>query len=360
MFRRIFTLSIAITLTATLTVHAQNAKIKTEKNIVYGKGGDVDLELDLAMPAEGKGPFPAVVCVHGGGWKAGNRQSLGQLTEILAKHNFVAVTVTYRFAPKHKFPAQIEDCKASVRWLRAKAEKYNINPDKIGAVGFSAGGHLVSLMGAADEKAGFEGNGGNPKQSSKVHAVVSFFGPTDFVERPGPTTSRISFSSPSSAVSMKRRRTTIGKRRRSFIAQRSARRFVLPWHEGPARRHRTFAENGEDAEGPRRLRGTGDDGRRSSWLERREVDEDAQSDGAVLRGEAAEMTRIYFASLPRERGEERGTQSPPPANAGGSLITVAKLVIAAFVLASLLFAHGCHGNEDHELFTAFTQWVVTR
>lgn len=181
--RRSIAIAIAIVLTAAFTVHAQNTKIKTEKNIVYGKGGDIDLELDLAMPAEGKGPFPAVICVHGGGWKAGNRQQLGQLTEILAKHNFVAVTVTYRFAPKYKFPAQIEDCKASVRWLRANAEKYTVNPDKIGAVGFSAGGHLVSLMGAANEKAGLEGKGGNEKQSSKIHAVVSFFGPTDFVEK---------------------------------------------------------------------------------------------------------------------------------------------------------------------------------
>ena len=70
------------------------------------------------------------------------------------------------------------------------------------------------------------------------------------------------------------------------------------------------------------------------------------------------MTRIHLASLPSQRGEERRTQSPPPANAEGSLITFAKLVIAAFVLASLLFAHGCHGNEDHELFTTFTQWVT--
>jgi acetyl esterase/lipase len=163
--------------------YAQDAKIKSEKNIVYGKGEDVDLELDLAMPAEGKGPFPAIVCIHGGGWKSGSRQQLTALTEHLAKNNFVAVTVTYRFAPKYKFPAQIEDCKASVRWLRANAEKYSVNPDKIGAVGFSAGGHLASLLGAADDKAGLEGKGGNPKQATKIQAVVSFFGPTDFTDK---------------------------------------------------------------------------------------------------------------------------------------------------------------------------------
>lgn len=183
MLPRFIALTFALALSAAYSVHAQDAKVKTEKNIVFGKGGEVNLELDLAMPAEGKGPFPAVVCVHGGGWKAGNRQQLNALTDVLAKHNFVAITVSYRFAPTHKFPAQIEDCKASVRWLRANAAKYNVNPDKIGAVGFSAGGHLVCLMGAADEKAGLEGNGGNAKQSSKLQAVVSYFGPTDFTEK---------------------------------------------------------------------------------------------------------------------------------------------------------------------------------
>ncbi len=171
---------ILITLLVVTPLHAGDAKIKTEKKLVYGKGDDVDLELDLAMPADGKGPFPAIVCLHGGGWKAGNRKDLAALTEHFAKNGFVAVTVSYRFAPKYKFPAQIEDCKASVRWLRANADKYKINPDKIGAVGFSAGAHLSCLLGAADEKAGLEGKGGNPKQSSKVQAVVSFFGPTDF------------------------------------------------------------------------------------------------------------------------------------------------------------------------------------
>ncbi len=164
-------------------VHAGDAKIKVEKNIVYGKGDDVDLQLDLAMPAEGKGPFPAIICIHGGGWRGGKRQDFSSLIEQLAKNNFVAVTVTYRFAPKYQFPAQIEDCKAAARFLRANAQKYAINPDKIGAVGASAGGHLACLMGAADASAGLEGKGGNPKQSSRVQAVVSLFGPTDFTTK---------------------------------------------------------------------------------------------------------------------------------------------------------------------------------
>jgi acetyl esterase/lipase len=176
-------LGIVLACIAVVPLAGGDAKIKTEKKIVYGKGDKVDLELDLAMPADGNGPFPAIVCIHGGGWRGGKREQLTALTEHLAKNGFVAVTISYRFAPDYQFPAQIEDCKAAVRWLRANAAKYKINPDKIGAVGFSAGGHLACLLGAADESAGLEGNGGNPKQSSKVQAVVSFFAPTDFTEK---------------------------------------------------------------------------------------------------------------------------------------------------------------------------------
>src|SRR5260370_37404521 len=101
------------------------------------------------MPGEGKGAFAAVVCIHGGGWKAGSRQSLVSLTEVFAKNNFVAVTISYRLAPKYQFPAQIEDCKAAVRWMRANAETYNIDSKRIGAVGFAAGRRLSPPLRAA-------------------------------------------------------------------------------------------------------------------------------------------------------------------------------------------------------------------
>lgn len=153
--------------------------VRVERGLVYGKGGDRDLKLDLALPP-GRGPFPAVVCVHGGGWRGGKRQDLSRLIEILAGRGYAAATVTYRLCPAAKFPAQIEDCKAAVRWLRAKARKYRIDPEHIGAVGFSAGGHLVSLLGTTRPQDGFEGKGGNADQSSQVQAVVNFFGPTNF------------------------------------------------------------------------------------------------------------------------------------------------------------------------------------
>jgi acetyl esterase/lipase len=157
--------------------------VQIESDLVYGKGGTTDLKLDLAMPKDGDGPFPALVCIHGGAWRGGNRQQLGQTIEVLAGRGYVAVTVSYRLAPAATFPAQIEDCKAAVRWLRANAKKYKVDPERIGAMGYSAGAHLACLLGTTDKDDGLEGSGGNPEQSSRVQAVVSFFGPTDLVNK---------------------------------------------------------------------------------------------------------------------------------------------------------------------------------
>jgi len=187
--RRIFYSPLAIVFCVCLVVDLRaqdeqksDPKIRFEKNLVYGKGGDQDMMLDLALP-DAKEPRPCIVCVHGGGWRSGQRQDFTPIIKLLAEKGFVAATVSYRLTPKHQFPAQIEDCKAAVRWLRANADKYQIQKDRFGALGASAGGHLVCLMGTADAAAKLEGNGGNPEQSSQVQAVVSFFGPTDFVNK---------------------------------------------------------------------------------------------------------------------------------------------------------------------------------
>jgi acetyl esterase/lipase len=183
--KRFAIFSLALVLLDAPLGRAQEAKpeLRLEKDVVYGKGGDTELKLNLAMPKDGDGPFPAVICIHGGGWIGGKRQDLDLLTQLLAAKGYVAVTVTYRFAPGAKFPAQIEDCKAAVRWLRGSAKTYRIDADHIGAVGFSAGGHLVSLLGTTNKNDGLEGTGGNPDQSSAVQAVVNFFGPTDFTAK---------------------------------------------------------------------------------------------------------------------------------------------------------------------------------
>jgi acetyl esterase/lipase len=153
--------------------------IQIENSLTYGKGGETDLLLDLAVPASGTGPFPAIICIHGGGWRGGKRQDLSQTMKTIASRGFVAATISYRLVPTAKFPAPVEDCKAAVRWLRANAAKYKIDKDHIGVVGFSAGGHLASMLGLTGNADGFEGKGGSADQSSSVQAVVDFFGPAD-------------------------------------------------------------------------------------------------------------------------------------------------------------------------------------
>jgi acetyl esterase/lipase len=153
--------------------------VLVERNIVFAKVGDKELKLDLSMPADKEGPFPAIVCIHGGGWVGGDRHQMALTAGVLAARGYVAITPDYRLAPGDRFPAPIEDCKAAVRWLRANAKTYKIDPQHIGAMGFSAGGHLACLLGVTERGDGLEGNGGNAEESSRVQAVVSFFGPTD-------------------------------------------------------------------------------------------------------------------------------------------------------------------------------------
>lgn len=157
---------------------AKAPKVTIKKDIVYAQSGGQDLHLDLAQPA-GDGPFPAIVCIHGGSWRQGTKEQFGPLPKRLAQKGYVVISIQYRLAPKHTFPAQIEDCKCAVRWLRGKAKELKVDSKRIGAIGFSAGAHLALLLGLMDSDDGLEGQGGHQKQSSKVQAVVNFFGPTD-------------------------------------------------------------------------------------------------------------------------------------------------------------------------------------
>jgi acetyl esterase/lipase len=160
-------------------LQAAPPEVVTEKNIVYGKGADEELKLDFARP-KGDGPFPLVVCIHGGAWMAGNRAAHLGTIKMLAENGYAAATVQYRLAPKYQFPAQVEDVKCAVRFLRANAKKYNLDPMKVAALGDSAGGHLSLLLGMMNPEDGLEGKGGSPEQSSKVQAVVNYYGPTEF------------------------------------------------------------------------------------------------------------------------------------------------------------------------------------
>jgi acetyl esterase/lipase len=158
---------------------AAEPEIELKHDIVYGKGGDQDLLLDLAMPKGLTHPTPAIVWIHGGAWRGGNRKEFERLISESARRGYVAISIDYRLVPKHIFPAQIEDSKCAVRWLRANAATFHVDPDRIGVVGSSAGAHLAMLLGAMDSSDGLEGNGGSPEASSRVQVVVSYAGPTN-------------------------------------------------------------------------------------------------------------------------------------------------------------------------------------
>jgi acetyl esterase/lipase len=161
-----------------------------EKDIVFGRGADEELKLNLARPKAQEGRLPGVVFIHGGAWRAGSRAIHDPMTWRAAQKGYVSATVSYRFCPKHPFPAQVEDVKCAVRFLRANAEKYGIDPDRIGAVGFSAGAHLSMMLGTMAKEDGLEGDGGHADQPSRVQAVVSFFGPTQLWAKDIPEQSR--------------------------------------------------------------------------------------------------------------------------------------------------------------------------
>ena len=156
-----------------------------ETGIEYANPDDQHLQLNIARPKTGDGPFPAIVCIHGGGFRAGSRESYNALCIKLAQNGYVAMTVSYRLAPKFQFPAAIHDTKAAVRWARANAAKYKIDPDRIGTTGGSAGGHLAQFLAVTSCVKEFEGAGGNEKFSSKVACVVNVYGPSDFTKSYG-------------------------------------------------------------------------------------------------------------------------------------------------------------------------------
>jgi acetyl esterase/lipase len=163
----------------------EQTEIRIQSGIEYTNPDDQHLKLNMARPAQGDGPFPAILCIHGGGFRAGNREGYDGLIKQLAARGYVAVTVSYRFAPKYQFPAQVYDVKAAVRWLRAHAAEYHIDPNRIGVTGGSAGGHLAQFLGVTSDVKEFEGDGGNPNQSSRVTCVVNYFGPSDFTKSYG-------------------------------------------------------------------------------------------------------------------------------------------------------------------------------
>ena len=152
--------------------------VTVQKDLAYVPGGHERQKLDLYLPKEASKPLPVIVWIHGGGWQAGSKENNPLLA--YAGKGYAVASINYRLSQHAVFPSQIEDCKTAIRWLRAHAKTYNLNPSKIGVAGSSAGGHLVALLGTAGEVKELEGKEGNLDQSSQVQCVVDLYGPTDF------------------------------------------------------------------------------------------------------------------------------------------------------------------------------------
>lgn len=153
--------------------------VQVLRDLEYVPGGHERNRLDLYLPEKAPRPLPVIVWVHGGGWTNGDKTN-GPAFRF-ATNGYAVASINYRFSQHAIFPAQIHDCKAAIRWLRANARKYGLDSDHIGAWGGSAGGHLVALLGTTAGVKELEGPGGNEDQSSRVQAVVDWYGPTDFL-----------------------------------------------------------------------------------------------------------------------------------------------------------------------------------
>jgi len=177
-----------LVLTSNALAQSPQAKVpegtKVHRNLEYVKGGHERQRLDLYLPAKAVGPLPVIIWVHGGAWLTGSKEGGGPALPFLGK-GYAVVSINYRLSQHAKFPAQIEDCKAAIRWLRANAKTYDLDPDRFGVWGASAGGHLVALLGTSGDVKDLEGDYGTLDRSSRVQAVVDWFGPTDFTKMGG-------------------------------------------------------------------------------------------------------------------------------------------------------------------------------
>lgn len=165
--------------------------LPTYPNLPYATVGTQQLMLDLYLPTNATPPFPLVVHIHGGGWSGGSRYPIPAVPQQLLQNGFAVASVSYRLTSQAgqygrgvsvTFPAQIHDVKGAVRWLRAHASEYNLDPARFGSFGTSAGGHLSALLGSSGNVASLEGDvGGNLGFSSRVQACGDYFGPTDIL-----------------------------------------------------------------------------------------------------------------------------------------------------------------------------------
>jgi PelA/Pel-15E family pectate lyase len=166
----------------TLVETKEGPSVFEQKNVVYNKIGERNLLLDAFSPSEKSNKLrPAILIIHGGGWRTGNRTQHYALAQRLATMGYVCFTPEYRLSTEALFPAAVHDLKAAIRWVRANAATYNIDTNRIATLGFSAGGQLSALLGTTGDNPKLEGDTGHLGHSTKVNAIVDMDGILAFI-----------------------------------------------------------------------------------------------------------------------------------------------------------------------------------
>jgi acetyl esterase/lipase len=154
------------------------SSVVAHHDLAYAPGGHERQKLDLYLPRDA-GPLPLIVWIHGGAFRMGSKED--RVPFEMLEQGYAIASLNYRLSQHALFPAQIEDCKAAVRWLRAHADTYGLDPLRFASWGESAGGHLAAMLGTAGHERSLE-VGEHLEHSSRVQAVLDFFGPTDFLQ----------------------------------------------------------------------------------------------------------------------------------------------------------------------------------
>lgn len=154
---------------------AAPSDIKVESDIVFGKGGNTDLRLDIYRPPAGTEKRMATIHIHGGGFRGGSKAGVASSSRAFARLGYISIASQYRLTGEARWPAQIEDVKAAIRWTRANAARLGIDPGKIAIAGYSAGGLMALFAAGTQDRKEFEGNGGNAGVSTKLSACVAFY-----------------------------------------------------------------------------------------------------------------------------------------------------------------------------------------
>lgn len=181
-FRRTVTLALVTLLgfiAPALAAEGGEEEVETRRDLVYAELDGAPLRADLYRPAHNR-VLPGVLMVHGGAWMSGSKANVTRHARIVATAGYAVLAINYRLAPTHKFPAQLDDCRAALRYFRSRADEFHVDPDRIAGYGYSAGGHLVALMGTAEETPPADHETARPAISTRLQAVVAGGAPCEF------------------------------------------------------------------------------------------------------------------------------------------------------------------------------------